>query len=447
MIVNLKTTSKMNAFFAISASYLPFFFLLSWISGHLHYWGESSLFFSSWTDADIYKVMADYYMSGGNSVVPSDFQLKLRPFVYPMFLGLYHVLGIAGVQALQLLMNTASLWLVFLSIKSLSNRSGIAAFSTALLAVTPSFNFLVFHAMTESLSILLVCVFIALVVDHYKNPKHVPLFWAALVMSTLLCARPIVFPFWMAFFAYYVMHWRRERNRTIWQPIITVTPLLCQLTLTLVVTGSPSLASQGGTLSISDWFFPRVYVTNEYGRFTGRKSMEAQEGKRQYPDLKDKAAYLIRNYGLSLKMYLYILISSNLTAGSHYLKQSAESDSENNTPLVYLQASSIYLNRFFVCIHILMAAVLVWLMASGRKIYEDKAVMMFYLFAAFLILPAGFVYDQGDRYILLASPLWLVAHSVLIVLLLDLLKTHNNARSQRERSLHGSERTMIRKGV
>ena len=444
MTLHPEQMAKVKPFLVISALYLPSFVLLSWISGHLHYWGESSLFFSSWTDADVYKVMADYYMSGGNSVVPSDFQLKLRPFVYPMFLGLYHVLGIAGVQALQLLMNTASLWLVFLSIKSLSNRSGIAIFSTALLAVTPSFNFLVFHAMTESLSILLVCVFIALIVEHYKNPDQVPLFWPAVVMSLLLCTRPIVFPFWMAFFAYYSISWLRSSTRSIWQPIVSITPVICQLTITLVMSGSPSLASMGGTVSISDWFFPRVYEANEYGRFTGRKSMEVQEGKRLYPDLKDKAVYLIKNYGLSLKMYLYILISSNLGAGSHYLKQSSESDSENNRPLVYLQAFSMYLNRFFVCIHVVIAALMVWLMASGRKIYEDMIVMMFYLFAAFLILPAGFVYDQGDRYILLASPLWLVAHSALAGLFLDLLKRHNEPRLQRERLLPASETSMMR---
>ena len=298
--------------------------------------------------------------------------------------------------------------------------------------------------MTESLSILLVCVFIALIVEHYKNPDQVPLFWPAVVMSLLLCTRPIVFPFWMAFFAYYSISWLRASTRSIWQPIVSITPVICQLTITLVMSGSPSLASMGGTVSISDWFFPRVYEANEYGRFTGRKSMEVQEGKRLYPDLKDKAVYLIKNYGLSLKMYLYILISSNLGAGSHYLKQSSKSDSENNRPLVYLQAFSMYLNRFFVCIHVVIAALMVWLMASGRKIYEDMIVMMFYLFAAFLILPAGFVYDQGDRYILLASPLWLVAHSALAGLLLDLLKRRNEPRLQRERLLPASETSMMR---
>jgi len=57
-----------------------------------------------------------------------------------------------------------------------------------------------------------------------------------------------------------------------------------------------------------------------------------------------------------------------------------------------------------------------------RKVYGDKAMLVCYLFAAFLILPAGLAYWQGDRYVLLAEPLWLVAYSVPVGVLIDRLK-------------------------
>ena len=44
----------------------------------------------------------------------------------------------------------------------------------------------------------------------------------------------------------------------------------------------------------------------------------------------------------------------------------------------------------------------------------EFGVSVCYLFAAILILPAGLAYLQGDRYMLLAEPLWLIAHGAVL---------------------------------
>lgn len=415
------SNGEWKALIVIGALYLPFLISLSMFTGHLQRLGDPSLFFST-SDAQGYKEMADYYTSLGHSERPGDFELGLRPFVFPLYLGLYRVLGIAGLEILQMVLNAASLWLVFLSIKSLSNRSWIAAFCTTLLALTPSFNFLVFHALTESLTVFLVCVFIALIVEHYKRPEQSRLFLAALVLSLLVCTRPIVLPFWIAFCAYYSIVWLREPKRSVWQPIFIIAPIVCQMTLTFMLTGSFSFSSSG-PVAISDWYFPAVYGEKEYGKFIQRDSDEAREGMSQFPQLRDKAIYLIMNPKEAIKAYFYILVVHNLVAASNFIRPAGQPYEMNKRAVAYLQYWSIYLNRSFACIHAIMLTLMVWLIASGSRWYEQKAMLLCYLFAILLILPAGLAYHQGDRYMLVAEPLWLVAHSVLVGLFVDLVKT------------------------
>jgi hypothetical protein len=415
---SLTHPKTIQTFFVISALYLPAFFIVAWLSGHLYNLGNESLFFSS-TDSIGYRAIADYYASLGNSERPSDDLLGLRTFLFPLYLGLYRLIGIAGVQVLQMMMNTASLWLVFVSLKSLSSRSWIAGVSTTLLALTPSFNFLVFHALTESLSIFLVCVFIALIVDHFTHFRQASLAIAALVVSILLCVRPIVLPFWIFFVAYYVICWLRDQKRRVWQLIAIMTPVLCQVILAFMMTGSAVRLSSIGGVGVSTWYFPLVYGQTEYGRFVGRKSPEAQEGLRRFPLLKDKLLYVTENYRAGIKVYLSILIGEHLLAGSNFVRVAGQADDVNRRVGVYLEKWSYQLSQVFACVHAIMFGVMVWLMVSMRKVPAEKAILVCYIFAILLIVPAAIVYMQGDRYVLLAEPLWLVAYGTLVALLIN----------------------------
>ncbi len=407
---------EIKAFFAISAAYLPFFLLATWISGHLYYLGDESLFFSS-VDSIGYKAIADYYVSFGHSDRPPDDLIRVRTFLFPFYLGLYNIIGIAGVQVLQILMNTISLWLVFISIQSLSKRSWIAGLGTTLVALTPSFNFLAFHALTETLAMFLICMFTALVVEHFKHNQQAPLLLAAFVLSLLLCVRPVAIAFWILLVGYYLVCWLGDQKRRLWQPAIVMSPILCQLIVWFMTTGSP-VPSAVGTASFSTWYFPVVYGAQEYGRFAGRKSVESQEGLRRFPTLKDKVRYVTENYRTAIKTYLYILIREHLTAGSSFVRTGIPVDDKNRAVLLYLQHWSVLLNRVFACVHVVMLGMMTFLVASGRSLYAEKAMLVCYIFAVLLILPAGLAYWQGDRYIVLSEPLWLVAYGNLTSLLI-----------------------------
>ena len=416
-----------KALVVVAALYLPFLLSLSMLTGHLQRLGDASLFFSS-TDAQGYKEIADYYTSLGHSEWPSDYLLSLRPFLFPLYLGLYKVIGIAGVQVLQMILNVASLWLVCVSTKALSHRSWIAVICTLVLALTPSFNFLVFHGLTESLSMFLICLFIALIVKHFKNNGRSELFIATLVVSLLLCIRPIILPFWIVCVGYYFIWSLRNPGPSLWRPAISVAPVLVQLLISFLVSGTATLSSAGGTV-FSNWYFPAVYLEKEYGRFLGRKSPEAQEGQERFPQLTDKVRYLASNYKEALYTYAQILIIANLMAGSSFATPTGRMD-EDNRAVLYLQKWSVYLNRAFLGLHAAMLGLLVSLIVWGKRIFGQKAMLVCYVFAVLLILPAGLTYLQGDRYIVVAEPLWLAAHAALVVLFMDFLNIRNEAKSQ-----------------
>ena len=343
------------------------------------------------------------------------------------------MIGVAGLQILQVLLNAVSLWLVFLASNILSNRTWIAAVCTLLLAVTPSFNFLVFHGMTESFSIFLICLFIKLIVDHFYRGSG--LFGAALTVSTLLCVKPILLPFWILFMTSYTWCSLREGVSGLWRPMAALTPVVMQLIITLLLVGTPTL-SPSGSVNISSWYFPAVYGEKEYGRFTLHESKEAEEGIRRFPELKEKVKYLVRNYRAAIKTYAYLLVGEHLTAGSNYVRTHTQTDESNKTARSVLHRWSIYLSRFFVCIHALMAVLMIGLLSFGLKLYEQKAMLICYVFAALLILPAGLTYWQGDRYVLIAAPLWLVAHSALMGQFLDFMKTYGETKPHGDGLFH-----------
>ena len=295
--------------------------------------------------------------------------------------------------------------------------------------------------MTESLSILLVCVFIVLVIGYFKRYGKGRLFWSLLVASMLLCIKPIVLPLWCLFAGYCTIRYLKQGIRNLWIPIAASTPVLTQLALLFLLTGSPTL-SPSGNVNVSEWFFPRVYEAKEHGKFAGRKTEEAKEGQRRYPGLVDKSAYMLKNYDVTLRIYLFLL-KENLTQGSNYVQHSEQSENLTKGVQVFLQLFSKYLNRAFTTTHAIILVLMVWLTASGKKLYEEKPVMVCYVFAALVVLPAGLNYNQGDRYVLLAQPLWLIAHSAIIGLCLDLVGKHLQAKTQIDGQFHGPGMTTV----
>ncbi len=402
----------------IAILYLSVFLLVTWHSGHLTLWGSETIFFYASNDATGYKQLADYTVSLGKTERPSDYLLQHRDFLFPLYLSAYHLIGVGGLQLLQIAMNVVSLWLVFISLEVTTRRLWLAIVGTALLAVTPSFTFLALYALTETVSLLLIALFGMLMVLHFHHSRahYVPL--SVGVLSLLVCIRPIVLPFWVIVTAFYLLIWRRSHNAPSWQAALMISPVLCQLLFSFLMTGSPAVASVG-SVAFETWFFPAVYEVQEYGQFTGRKSPQALEGLRRFPEFDDKVIYIVQNLRTTAMTYLSLLIGEHLTAGSNFVKTGAETDDERGVVRAATLMWSVRLNQAFLCLHVTVLLGVLVLMVTGKQLPVEPISLLLYMFTLFLILPAGLAYMQGDRYIVLAEPLWLVAHGTLLARFLD----------------------------
>lgn len=395
----------------IAIGYLSFVVVITWLTGHLGEIGNEALFFSSWTDAAGYRQLADYAVSLGQTERPPDYLLQHRDFLFPVYLGLYHVVGVGGMQLFQLMLNVLSLWCVYVALEISTRRRWPGCLACAILALTPSFTLLAFHALTETIALFLVSAFALLLARHcwLKESEHLPP--AVGILSLLVCIRPIAFPFWVLVSAYYWFVWRKTHRVSGWQPILLASPIVVQALLSSAINGSPAVASVGW-VAFEEWFFPVVYQLQEYGRFDGRESQQALEGLRRFPSLAGKLAYVLRHYDTSVVSYAKLLLGEHLLAGSNFAH--TRLPGANSGVVRMVEGWSILLSRLFLFGHCAMFLVVLSLRRRRPGWRPEFGVSVCYLFAAILILPAGLAYLQGDRYMLLAEPLWLIAHGAVL---------------------------------
>jgi 4-amino-4-deoxy-L-arabinose transferase-like glycosyltransferase len=399
----------MKALLWIAGLYLPCVVVTTAMTGHLSRLGDPALLFFPFGDGPGLDALADYYSSSfGQGRRPAELFLEVTPFLYPLYLGLYRVIGVAGVQVLQVLMNVLSLWCVYVSVRSLTNRSMIAGLCTGVLAVTPSFSFLAFYALSENLCIVLVCLFMLCIVDHFHRGRQTSLYMATFIMTLLVCIKPVALFASIVLVVYTVISWVRNRQKRVWEPVAFLSPVLCQLIVSFMMTGSVAPASARGTV-FGQWYFPVLYGQVEYGKFLHRKTPEGKEGLSRYPETEDKLMYVAKHCLTAIKTYLSLLIGQHLLAGSNFISAGIPDHAERGI-VRFLQWWSAKLNRFFFCVHIVMLGLMACWVMSGRRLFSEKASLVCYGFAILLLLPMGLVYFQGDKYIILSEPLWLLSY-------------------------------------
>ncbi len=402
----------------IAGLYLPCFAVVTAMTGHLSRVGDLAFLFFPFGDGPGFEVLADYYTSSfGQARRPAELFVEVTPFLYPLYLGWYRVMGVTGVQVLQVLMNVLSLWCVYVSVRSLTQRSTIAILCTTALAVTPSFSFLAFYALSETFCILLVCLCMLFLVDHFQEKRQTSLYMATFMMTLLVCIKPIALSAAVVLLMYALITWFRDQEREVWQPIVMLTPVICQMLISLVMTGTVAPAAAGGSV-FGRWYFPVVYGQQEYGRFLHRKTPEGLEALSRYPETKDKLMYVVKHYPTAIKTYL------SLVVGEHFLTRSsfvaAGIANPATRPMVsYVQWFSVKLNRLFAFIHIFMLCVIILGIVWGRPWCGSTVGLVCYGIAILLFFPMGFVYFQGDKYAILSEPLWLLTYGALAARLAD----------------------------
>ena len=358
---------------------------------------EGTLFWSP--DANSYREVANWLFGGPNTL-----ESIHRPFLYPLLLGAAQRLG--GAWAVWMV--NAICWFGALNITAaaawrITGRfiAGMVVF--LVLATDVSIIVLSLQALTELLILLLESLWILALALTSMPPARVRDFAFLLLPITLLT---VVKPGYqveavIALVLLAVTVLRLPRGKVLASLVVAAccTPIVLQVALNVTANHFVGLSSSGEN-EFKNYYVAQVYaeINRLPNDLTAARQAVAPMNTGQM------ARYLMDHPRQSIGT-LVSNFRGGLTSPSNFI------DRATNPALWSLVRNS---NRGFVLVHIVFVPIV--LLALWR--HRDVRLLLLYAFAAALVLLQSLIYDQGDRYIQMAVPLWAVAYALAATYLL-----------------------------
>ncbi len=409
---NIKIPNSSHlALLIVFVAYICWALFLTGATGHLANIGQV---FASEYDARGYLLYSDYLIGRGDTDPPA--VAALRPFLFPLFLGLRPVVGAVGVVLLQFVLNGFTIVLVMAAIHRLT-RSRVASFFAMVPFFTSvSFTFLALHALAETLAMVLVAAFIFFF-SGFSVTRDSRLFFLSLfVLSLAVCAKPVLFPALLAIVLMGgVMFIRLAQAKSALRPraaiamlALSVVPILVQLSITFAISGRPVI-SRAGTLNFTTRFFPAVVGYVEDGRI-GRKDFlaynqpDAKAAVARFPGMVNKGRFLAAHPWETAIVTHFLLVEMNLQAASPHVLRPVEAVVNEKAARLLFQFSR-RANRLMTGVHALflpVVAIGLWLASREIRYVIVAAAVLNYS----VLLLSALSYWQGDRLITAALPAW-----------------------------------------
>ena len=150
---------------------------------------EQIVFFAS--DAQGYRRIADFV---GGAEHPGAELLGLRPFLFPLLLATYHVIGVVGVVVLQWLLNLCTVVFTFSTLTRITGSRLIGIAGAGVLILHPTFSFIALHALSEPLALALVAAALSRLVVFFVTGERRSLGMGCFLLCAACCARPVYLP-------------------------------------------------------------------------------------------------------------------------------------------------------------------------------------------------------------------------------------------------------------
>ncbi|HEX2681107.1 MAG TPA: hypothetical protein VHQ03_07425 [Candidatus Dormibacteraeota bacterium] len=359
---------------------------------------SASLFWSP--DSHTYRDVANWLLGGG----PNPAESRHRPFLYPLLLGVSgKIAADPGIWALNAVCWFGALNLTAASVVRLTGRMSIAAVAFLVLATNASLIVLSFQALTETLTAFLEALWIfglALTRIPPASPREIvpvllpitllvvvkPEFQVQLVIALVLLAITI---------------WRVRQSRMVLAGVAAACCLPVMFQVGLMATANHFV----GVSNSGDIEFKSYYVSQVYASLNGLPDdlVAARNIVGEWSDRK-AVSYLVQHRGVALST-LVSNFHRNMTSGSNFV------DASQQPGLADLIRSS---NRTMLKVHALFVPIVV--LALWRR--RDVRIVLLYVFAGLVTTIPTLIVDQGDRYIVVALPLWVAAYGLAVADLL-----------------------------
>lgn len=375
---------------AFNALALAVFFFVAFRYNHLHPDNIGRLMFST-PDTWQYRDIANWLFGKLQPVPPST---AIRPLLYPLFLG-----SIGWVAqdpyvfwAVQFLLWVATINLTALAVFRFTNRAWLAIIAFCVMMLNVSTIVYTFYALTETLVLFWwsLWLFIFSGAD-VRNLKPREAFWLLAILSLLTVTKPIYQLHLFAFLAYVLITGIRHRQ-TILFASLAVLPVLFQIIFNANLNGIV------GVSNISEYTLKWYLLPQVFALRAEIALPDARNAVKDYDALRS-AVYLLQEPVSTAHAYLQNLIE-NLTGACEVLAFYPK-------PYLFTRLTSIAY----------LIAQIIFLPVIGRVFSRKeplaRAIQWLYFFSCLVIFTSGISFNEGDRLVLGAVPLWVAIYSSL----------------------------------
>lgn len=352
---------------------------------------SDTLFWSP--DSHSYRDVADWLFGGPNTV-----QSTHRPFLYPLLLGAsQRIAGGWGIWALNFMS-----WLVTLNVTAgaawrMTGRMWMGGIVFLVLATNVSIIVLSFQALTELVTLMLESVWIlGLALSSIPPAKPRDFAMLLLPMALLAVVKPSYqLELFAALLLLGITIWRLGRGRVLAIAAVAACciPIAFQLGLNAIGNHFVGLSSTG-EVELRDY-----YVAQVYAELNGLPDDLATARATVDTWSTAQMADFLRNHSSLAARTLVTNLHDNLAAPSNFV------DPARNHFLWSLVRDT---NRLYLRLDLIFIPIVA--LALWRR--RDVRLLLLYLFALVLVLVPSLIYDQGDRYVNMAVPFWLVAYAL-----------------------------------
>jgi hypothetical protein len=339
--------------------------------------------------------------------IPNSVESVHRPFLYPLLLGAAsRIGGDAAIWTLNLLLWLGTVNVTAAATWRLTGRPLFGAIVFLLLATNVSLIVLSFQALTELTVAFLESIWIfGLALSALPPSKPRDIAMLLLPISLLTVVKPAYqIELLVALLLLVIVIWRLPRGRAAAATVVGACciPIVFQLGLNATANHVFSLSSTG------DAEVRGYYVSQVYASINGLPDDLVAARQVVYGWSNGQVvSFLVDHRGPAARTLLSNL-HSNLTSSSNFIDP-------GKTPL--LAAAVLDTNRAFLRLHLLFLPIVA--LAIWRR--RDVRLVLLYAFALVLILVPSLIFDQGDRYIEMALPLWAAAYALAVSDLLPVI--------------------------
>jgi hypothetical protein len=343
-------------------------------------------------DSRDYRLTGDWLFGRSQETV-----IEARPWVYPLYVGLARTLFGSGAEKIlwlsQFVMWLASCGLIYLTLYNATRKVILGILGATLFFTHPSPLVLTFHGMTETLNILLLCLFCWLLSTQARTRYLLAIFLLSLLTTTkpTYQIQLVLLVIYVAVQTFRKLGWPRLKH--IGLLLLVLLPIWIQFAISF---------SYNRTLSISNigpQTFKNYLVAIVYEHIENQEWRPSMEAIKDW-DLQQQLFYLWAHQRETILTYRRNLIDNNQWIGSFFIR------GENNRMIGFVET----VNAFALYAHLFMLPLMFYFLFSEK--YKDNKELVALIYAVFLIqtLASGISTGQEDRLTVTGVPLAILAY-------------------------------------